>query len=526
MNKLLYVNIGGVVFQIDESAYKKLDGYLESIRRKYASTSDGDEIIHDIENRIAELFLEKVGERGAITEFYVDEVIGVMGKPEDFEEQSSNQHAGPKSYSDGGERTHRSTKYFRDKDNNILGGVCSGFAAKFDVDALWIRLAFVVSVLFFGTGFLLYIILWIIIPEAKTTAEKLEMRGEKVDINNIERTIKDGAKQFSSRMNEFGEEVRQTFSKENMDKSKKNAGDFIEDAVNTLKPVAQAITKIVVFGVLIGCLVVVVVLGIELFANWGENFAQIDFFGNHITQGGDQAWVLVASALGLVIIPLVGLIFSSIKYLTGVKKKTKFVARTLGFLWTICLIAVIYLGIMIGRNFKYEANANSKMQLTQPANGALYVQMNDDGYTKMHWDKHDIDHWGVVVTEGDSNILSQINIEIEKSVDTNYVVFVNKTARGADREDAKANADNFQFEVKQSGDSLVIIPSIIALQPDEKYRAQSVDIIIRVPADKYIQLSRNLENYFDENEFTTDLREAELFDTRLKMTTSGLRVAE
>ncbi|HMU70144.1 MAG TPA: PspC domain-containing protein, partial [Chitinophagales bacterium] len=203
MNKLLFVNIGGVVFQIDDTAYRTLDQYLESIRKKYANTAEGEEIIRDIENRIAELFLEKVGERSAITMQYVEEVIALMGAPEDFESASSEQS------STGQQQQYRqgpsTTRFFRDKEHNVLGGVCSGLAAKFDIDALWLRLAFLIAFFFAGTGLLLYIILWIIIPEAKTTAEKLEMRGEKIDIDNIERTVRDGAKQFSQRMNAFGE---------------------------------------------------------------------------------------------------------------------------------------------------------------------------------------------------------------------------------------------------------------------------------------------------------------------------------
>ncbi len=519
MNKLLYVNIGGVVFQIDEAAYKKLDTYLESIRRKYNSTADGEEIIKDIENRIAELFLAKVGERGAITENYVDEVIDVMGKPEDYEEQSS---AGPKQQYEYHEKTNRATKFFRDKDNNVLGGVCSGFAAKFDIDALWIRLAFVLAFLFAGTGLLLYIILWIIIPEAKTTAEKLEMRGEKVDINNIERTIKDGAKQFSTKMNEFGEEVKQTFNKEHIDRTKKNAGDFIESAVETLKPAVLTIARIFAFALLIVSLVIVVVLTIELTANWGEGFTQIEFFGNHITDGGSQAWILVTCALGLIIIPLIGLIFSSIKFLTGVKKKTKWVSGTLGVLWTGCLIAVIYLGIMIGRDFKYEGTTSSKMQMVQPQGNILYVHLNGDAGEHVNWSKHGPDNWhGVMHT--DSSFLRQISIEVEKSVDTNYTVFINKSARGYDRINAKENAENFDFMVEQTGDSIVIIPASIDLKDNEKFRGQSVEILIRVPADKYIQLDKNIDEYFHDNEFTSGLKNIELYNNKLKMTNAGLK---
>ncbi len=540
MNKLLYVNIGGLVFQIDETAYKKLDTYLNSIRKKYTSTPDGDEIIKDIEDRIAELFTEKVGERGAITDVYVDEIITIMGKPEDYEEEIPNAQYNT-SYNQ--EKRSSASKFYRDKEHNVLGGVCSGFAAKFEVDALWIRLAFLVAFFFAGTGLLLYIILWIIIPEAKTTAEKLEMRGEKVDISNIEKTIKDGAKQFTSKVNEFGEEVKQTFSRENIDKSKKNAGDFIEGFAQTIKPAVQTVAKIFVAGVLIISLLIVVVIVVELFSNWGNPFSEIDFLGNQIMAGNNQAWLLVASALALVIIPLLGLIFSSVKYLVGIKKKTRFVSGGLGILWTACLFIVIYLGITIGKEFREEGEVSNKMDIVQPANNTLYVQLDDSdsdyyqtktGYNfdagskhgktflkKDFWeDNHD---WGYISVEENSIAFHRIEIEFEKSSDTNFVVLINKVAKGRDRLDAKENAQNCTFFIVQSGDSLLTIPSVIKLNETEQWRDQQVYVTIRVPMDKYVQINKNLEFSLDDNEYTSELKYIELYDNKLQMTSGGLK---
>lgn len=530
MNKLLFVNIGGVVFQIDESAYKKLENYLNSIRRKYANAAEGEEIIKDIENRIAELFTEKVGERGAIIEAYVDEVISVMGTPEDFED-------GPFTTGQSGQ-THRTeyqhtgpTKFYRDKENNILGGVCAGLAAKFGIDALWIRLLFLVAFFVGGTGFLLYIILWIIIPEAKTTAEKLEMRGERVDISNIERTVRDGAKQFGTKMNEFGEEVRTTFSKENMDKTKRNTGDFIESAVETLKPGIKWIAKVFSLFVLILSLVIVIALTVEIASNWGSNFTDIEFFGNHITEGSNQAWILVSCALALVIIPLVGIMISAVKFLLGIRQKTRFISTSLGILWTAAFIAVIYIGITIGRNFQYEANVSNKYPVEQPANDVMYLKLEK---TDFNWPFNDSrnDHKafkkgsdaGVIkIDDEDSIIFRQITVNFERSADSNYVVLINKLARGYDRTNAKSNAQRFEYDLKQMGDSTLYIPSLIRLNEKEPWREQEVEITIRVPVDKYIMIDQELDFYIDDNEYTADLKDIELYNNKLKMTPGGLK---
>lgn len=528
MNKLLFVNIGGVVFQIDETAYRKLDTYLNSIRRKYANTEEGDDIIQDIEHRIAELFTSAVGERGAIMDGNVDEIIRIMGAPEDFEEAAFDQGTAQQNTRIEAPRLS-ATRFYRDKDNNVLGGVCAGLAAKLDIDALWIRLLFLVSFFFAGTGFLLYIVLWIIIPEAKTTTEKLEMRGEKVDINNIERSVRDGAKQFGSKMNEFGEEVKSTFSKENMDKTRRNTGDFIESAVETLKPAVQWLAKAFSFFILILCLVIVVALTVQIATNWGSNFTDIEFFGNHITEGGNQAWILVSCALALVIIPLAGIMISAVKFLLGIRRKTRFISASLGGLWTIALIAVIYIGITIGRNFQSEVNVSTRFPIAQPANETLHLQLQETDFEwPFTWKKTDLhsykkDHNMIELSEEDSLMFRQIEITFERSADTNFVVLVNKLARGYDRSDAKANAERFEYTLSQTGDSILHIPSRICLADKEPWREQEVEILVRVPVDKYVTIDKNLDFYIDDNEYTADLQDIEMYGNKLKMTPGGLK---
>ncbi|MEZ5014964.1 MAG: PspC domain-containing protein [Chitinophagales bacterium] len=517
MNKLINVNIGGIVFQIDEQAYQKLDAYLTTIKKRYADSADGEEIVRDIEARIAELFTEKFnGNNQAIMMEHVEDVITIMGTPETYEQNAAGEET---EYTE--RRRARGTRFFRDKDNNVLGGVCAGFAAKFGIDPLWIRLLFIVAMLFAGTGFLLYIILWIIIPEAKTTAEKLEMRGEKINIDNIEKKVKEGAQQIKTRMSEFGEEVRETFTGDRMQRTKKNAGDFIESAAATLKPVFESIAKIFVFALLMLCIVIVVVLCIEIFANWGERFTDINFLGSHIMEGTDEAWTLVACAIGLVIIPLVGLIFSSVKYLLGIKKKTRFVAGTLGMLWTICLIAVIWLGITIGRNFRAEAQVSNTFEIQQPAGAHMYIRLNDDVRMHAFWHEHyrDRDFY----FDNDSMLFRQIHIALEKSFDTSYVAIVQKTARGADREDAKNIAEQFSFELKQVNDSTLVIPSFVQLADNMPWRNQEVYVTIRIPMDRYVTLDKNMEVYLDYNEYIGDLRDIERYNNTLKMTPSGLK---
>ncbi|RUA15499.1 MAG: hypothetical protein DSY83_07455, partial [Flavobacteriia bacterium] len=189
MNKTVNINLANTLFHIDDDAYNKLRRYLESIKRSFAGTKGSDEIIADIEARIAELFLEKMeNERQVITHKEVDQVIDVMGQPEDymvdediFEDDPKRTHAEP---------SPKAKKLYRDIDHKYIGGVCAGLEHYLGLDALWIRIIFLLLAVFTsGFGLIAYILLWILVPEAATTSQKLDMRGEPVNISNIERKV-------------------------------------------------------------------------------------------------------------------------------------------------------------------------------------------------------------------------------------------------------------------------------------------------------------------------------------------------
>jgi phage shock protein PspC (stress-responsive transcriptional regulator) len=197
MKKTVTINLSGFIFHIDEDAYDHLSNYLSKIRGYFTDSEGQEEIMSDIESRIAEMFQEKITKNKEVINMTdVEKVIAVMGKPEDYLDESAQTETKEEAnrQSSTGSATHTNTRtrrVFRDPDNEVLGGVCGGIGAYFNIVPLWLRLAFVVSFFVFGTGLLLYIILWIIIPEAKTTAEKLEMRGEQVNVSNIEKSIKE-----------------------------------------------------------------------------------------------------------------------------------------------------------------------------------------------------------------------------------------------------------------------------------------------------------------------------------------------
>lgn len=178
MNKTISINLGGFFFHIDEDAYQKLSRYFDAVKRSL-SPDGRDEIMKDIESRIAELFQERIqNDKQVIGLVEIDAVIGIMGQPEDYKIDEENSSSS--SYNASNRNYNRAKRLYRDKDNSILGGVAAGFGHYLNIDPIWIRLAFVLIVIAgVGSPFLVYIVLWILIPEAITTSQKLEMKDRK-----------------------------------------------------------------------------------------------------------------------------------------------------------------------------------------------------------------------------------------------------------------------------------------------------------------------------------------------------------
>ncbi len=184
MKKSFSVNLGNRVFNIDEDAYLKLSSYLERIEGHFSDLKEREDILNDIELRISELFSERLGvNKQVITLDDVNEVIRIMGDPNEI--GGIDEDPGPTRERRSGKR-----RIYRDPDDRMLGGVCSGLAAYTNMDPVIIRLIFVV-LLFMGVGVLAYLILWIVVPEARTTAQKLEMRGDTVNTSNIGNFFRD-----------------------------------------------------------------------------------------------------------------------------------------------------------------------------------------------------------------------------------------------------------------------------------------------------------------------------------------------
>ncbi|MGB0657233.1 MAG: PspC domain-containing protein, partial [Flavobacteriaceae bacterium] len=182
MNKTVDINLAGIFFHIDEKAYALLKKYLDALRATFATTEGKDEILADIEARVAELLHERKANKDQVIETEdIEAVIVILGQPEDYviSEDPEPQAATQK-------------KLFRDPDDSYVGGVAAGLAHYFGLDTGWLRIVWAILIFFSGGSFLvIYILFWILIPEAKTTTEKLQMKGEPVNVGTSEKKIRE-----------------------------------------------------------------------------------------------------------------------------------------------------------------------------------------------------------------------------------------------------------------------------------------------------------------------------------------------
>jgi phage shock protein PspC (stress-responsive transcriptional regulator) len=241
MQKTVTVHMNGLAFFMDEDAHARLHNYIEKLKRRYGQTEGGDEIVADIEGRLAELFSQRTNPSvGVVTLQMVEEAIQILGEPEQFDDAGESSNEDSRSAAHKSAPVHAPKRLYRDVDSRVLGGVCAGFAAYFGADVMLVRVLTVVLTIITGfAGALVYLLLWIVLPEALLPSQKLEMRGEKINVENIEKAVK----------SEF-EAVKTSFGKMGQSDAVQNSRRYFE-ALNQ-----RDRTVLIVVGVFVALIVI------------------------------------------------------------------------------------------------------------------------------------------------------------------------------------------------------------------------------------------------------------------------------
>lgn len=552
MKKTLTANINGTVFHVEEDAYDKLQRYLGTIRSQFSGTEGCDEIMADIEARIAELFQERLdGHRQVVSLPDVDHVIGVMGQPEDYiggEEEATGTSSGQPNWTYAGGRRHK--RLMRDTDDRWVGGVLSGVAAYFGIDPLILRLVYI-GLLLLGVGWLIYLILWIVVPPAETAAEKLEMRGEPVNVENIKRMFEEGGERFKAGAERVASEVDQRWNR-GQGKEGQRFGINVEFGVDRDTPSGQARQQrfregasrgvrnaFGVLGKLIGAALLIAgtMLGIFLIGSiagggtmlydelvGGEGLGRFELGGLIFTNASQAVWFFTAAVL-LALIPVLGLVLAGVRLVFGVRSPG-WLSAGMAIIWSVALVVAIVIGARLGNDFKRSEALRSEHAIVQPVGQVLYLDiMESEGLSK-NWSATYVNghtEWdgdGFAATS-DSLHGAWADLDVVRSPDSLFHLIVERKAQARNTKASLVKAAHITYSVQQVDSALRFSPWL-HFPKDDKFRVQRVRFIVQVPTGKAVHLTHGIGHMLDDVKNVTNTYDNDMTGRTWTMTSHGL----
>ncbi|CAN5294160.1 hypothetical protein BH09BAC2_BH09BAC2_03880 [soil metagenome] len=574
MKKVININFHGRVIPIEETAFDQLKQYTDSLRNYFADEEGRDEIINDIENRIAELFDERI-KNGAtcITEEDLNVILNNMGRPQDFADADAN--AGTGASTESKQQDYVNTPFtsgkrlYRDENSRLLGGVCSGIAAYFNIEPIIVRLVFIFSgigfiaylllwafvpgsntvqngvkkrlyrnpdnkfiagvcsglasyfnvnvwiprILFllpfisfifrmrhlgpfgfpnflsfsFSPGsFIIYIILWMVLPEANTTSEKLEMKGEKVDLNSIKNTVVEEMKGVKDRVGKAGAEAR-VFVQDRSGNVKRELGSAARRTGSSLGDIIAFIAKMFAYFI-VGCVALSLVVALFALA-----IVSIGLFPlkNYILTGGTQNALAYGTLIFFIAIPVIGIITFIIRRIARVKTKSILLRYSFAALWVVGWVCFISLVISVARDFKSRNTpVEETVQLAKPNVTRLEIQPAPGSkfYGQDGW--LDFEPFSSNMAE-DTAFINNVNLRIVKGTADSFIVTVVKKCNGRTRRWADTLASKMNFSIAQT-DSILYMDKGLAINTTDKFRNQRVYVTIEVPVGKTINISKQM----------------------------------
>jgi phage shock protein PspC (stress-responsive transcriptional regulator) len=532
MNKTLTINISGIIFHIEIDAYEKLDSYLTAIKSYFKHTEGGSEILGDIESRIAEMLQGKISvSKQVIIMADVEFVIATMGNPKDIAGDENTTDANTE-YFENQYRTYDTAKkrLYRDGDSKVLGGVCSGIGHYFGIDPVWLRIALLLLFFFAGSGFLIYLILWIAIPEAKTRAEKLAMKGEPVDINNISKKVKEEAEQFKVRMEKYGQEFKDMAGK-NKDVPKNTVDKIVVFITEVLMNIGKVFLKI--FG--IALIVLGVILFISLFSSvFGISYTTINLEGKEfvdllLLDGQDLYFGLIGISI-FIGIPVIMMIYSGIKLLFRIHYSNRWLNLTTGVLWLSGLSLLLYVAVKTGLDFSQEAKNRTKTELMPYSQITLSAQElainygepldEDEDFNKEK--KNKFGDYSIGELLGKKYLFGTPKVNIIKSQSNQVELIVIKEANGGTEKASYHRAEAIDYDVLQK-DSIIYLNNAFKIEMKDKFRMQKVQAILKIPVNQIIFIDYSMKHLLFDVDNLSDTFDEEMVNRKWIMTEQGLK---
>lgn len=490
MNKTVNINLANVLFHIDEDAYNRMKRYLESIKRSFANTSGSDEILADIEARIAELFHEKLAsERQVITQKEVDEVIAIMGQPEDYMVDEDIFEDEPKQAYYSSE-PKRQKKLFRDIETKYVAGVSAGLAHYAGISAVWVRILWILLTIFSGGTFILiYGLLWILIPEAKTTAQKLDMRGEDVNISNIEKKVKEG-------FDDVAERVKNVDYEKVGHKVKSSSKTFFDTIGSIImfffKIIGKFVGILLIFGGAAGLIALLVGLfTVGVFDS--VHFGPLNLY-ELVDATNTPIWLVSIFVFFLVAIPLFFFLYLGLKILVTNLKSIGSIAKfSLLGLFLISFIAILVLGAKqaTSRAF-WDSTSIENEHYLENVNDTLNISFTSND---LHWNRKRFNIGDMIVSYDDNGneilVSNDVEFKFKVSKDSLAHVDIQKNANGSTFSNARSTAEEIEYSYTLENNHLQL-NDFLTTRRENKFNNQEVTVIVYLPKG-------TLLNFLDDN---------------------------
>lgn len=501
MKKNFSVNIGGRIFNIDDDAYESLNSYLSRLRNFFAAEQGYDEIIADIEMRIAEL-LDQQKENGqpVITLKHIEGVITSMGEPDQMSDAEAEK---PKNAP--GIKTRG--KLYRDPDNRQIGGVAAGIAAWFGIDPVWVRLIFAAFTLFYAVGIIVYAVLWLILPVAVTTSEKLEMQRQSININTLRNELASAGsgiqKTGSSLLHSAGTLIR-----------------FVTEVVaRIINWLFQLLKRLAGLVLLLG--VIAMFIGISAASLVRERLTMVDYQLDTTTvihglqwliPGPDVRWLAYLSIL-LLLIAVTGLLIY-----TGLRLLLKWPPLR----WQVVIVFVLLLvaGIVtgVGTGFQYSRSSEQLASLTSRQSIAMKAKHIHLASGPDDYQQYFMPLAGDTVPGNVTYALGEISVSIRAvPADSLFATFI-KSAAAWQQSQASEYAANISYRY-QMQDTLVTINPFFMIPHADGMRFQKLNVIIGIPVNTEVEIDESLRRRANSNDFIDNDWEGGIFI----MTASGLK---
>lgn len=493
MKKTVSINLGGVLFTVNDDAYEALQNYIQAIEKAFHDSEEREEIMADIESRMAELLRERHKSASAIISIQdVEYIKSVMGNPKDFSDEAADE---PLDYNDSSQKGRK--RLYRDADNSVIGGVCSGLAHFVGIDPTWMRIIWALAFIFYGFGFLLYIIMWIVVPTAKTRAEKLEMRGKPVNFSTIGRSVEVEAENLKNKFKDFS----------NSPKTK----NFSRNAKNSVysggRKFLRIFGKILGIALLIGGSAGLVGVIASLFnadlslvmIGSGEEFINYSYtdLSNILFSSNAQLYGALTGTLLITCSPLIVLIYAAFALLLYPKR----VSGVWGWLIFIMFLggigASIYAGTSTAADFAKKASVSVKEELPQSGD-TVFLQVLPYSHDKRYEPEvNPLKETSFLFMDDEFLFTDQVSFDLQPSATAKSSITLSKSARGRTFLRAEARAKNTRFDFNADSTTINLYRAV-AIPISDKWRTQNCDVLLRLPVGTYVRTTDDTRKYFPE----------------------------